>query len=139
MYKVSRILPVALLCTTLAFAQNKQDVPAAATAAFKRQYPAATRVKWEQEHGKYEVSFRQGNNKMSVLYSATGIAEETETTITVAALPAPALTYARAKGKIKEAALIVLANGSTIYEAEVNGKDLIFDDKGNFKEERSDD
>jgi hypothetical protein len=33
---------------------------------------------------------------------------------------------------IKEAARITDANGKTTYEAEVRGKDLIFDEKGNY-------
>ena len=136
MFKVSRILPVALLCAAQAFANNKQ-IPSAVSATFKKQYPSATNVKWEEERGKYEVSFHQGKDKMSVLYSSSGVAEETETEIPTAALPAKALTYASAKGKIKEAARIVLANGSIIYEAEVDHKDLLFDEKGTFKEERS--
>ena len=34
--------------------------------------------------------------------------------------------------KIKEAAEIVNAHGKKTYEAEVGGKDLIFDEKGQF-------
>ena len=34
--------------------------------------------------------------------------------------------------KIKEASKITLADGTLHYEAEVNGRDLIFDANGNF-------
>lgn len=139
MSKISQIISAIILCAAPAMAQHTASVPSAVTSAFSKQYPAATAVKWEEEHGKYEVAFTNANNKMAVVYSAAGAVEETETAIALSALPKQALLYARTKGRVTEAARIVLANGTTVYEAEVNGKDLIFDEKGNFKEERAED
>lgn len=124
----------ALLCGNSALAQ-KNEVPSDIKMAFLKKYPSATKVKWEKEKGKYETSFLLGGKEMSVLYDANGTIEETETKIAVSELPAKAKNYAMSKGTIKEAARTVAANGKVKYEAEVKGKDLTFDDKGNFLEE----
>ncbi|PQJ12280.1 hypothetical protein CJD36_000540 [Flavipsychrobacter stenotrophus] len=132
------VLCVAMLCTISAIAQKTTSVPALVKAAFAKAYTTATKVKWEKEHGNYEVSFTNGADKMSVVYNEKGVAEETETAIPADKLPASAKKYAEAKGKIKDAAIIVKADGSKVYEAEVNGKDLIFDMQGNFIKEVKD-
>ncbi len=129
------MLVAGLLCGYSTLAQKKNEAPANAKANFSKSYPTATKVKWEKEHGKYEVSFMQNGKEMSVLYNASGAVEETETKIAVSDLPAKSKTYAMSKGRIKEAAKIVTSDGRVKYEAEVNGKDLIFDEKGNFYEE----
>lgn len=129
-------LMAAVICGNMAMAQHKVEVPANIKSEFAKKYPAATKVKWEKEDGKYESSFFLGKKEMSVLYSPNGVLEETETKITVAELPAKAQKYAKQKGTVKEAAKIEMANGTIKYEAEIKGKDLIFDDKGNFLEEK---
>jgi hypothetical protein len=113
------------------------DVPRAVKAEFAKAYPNVAKVKWEKEDGKYEASFKQNGHKMSVLYSADGAVNETETTIGINELPAAAKKYASSRGKIKEAAIIVAADGSKQYEAEVGKKDLLFNERGDFVSERS--
>jgi len=135
MKSIIKILVAALLCSAGAYAQT--EVPQAIQAKFSKVYPSAKKVKWEEEKGKYEVSFSHNGKEMSALYSAAGVLEETETEIPVAELPEKARTYAAAKGKIKEAAKIVLASGVVKYEAEVKDRDLLFDEKGNFLEEKT--
>ena len=132
------ILVAALLCGTCAIAQQKKDAPSDIKATFAKAYSRATKVKWEKEGDKYEASFVLNGKEMSVLYNSNGTAEETETKIAVTELPAKAKAYALSKGNVKEAAKIVTASGTVKYEAEVKGKDLIFDDKGNFLEEKVD-
>ena len=132
------ILCVAMLCSICATARQKTAVPANVKAAFTKAYSNATKVKWENEHGNYEVSFTNGTDKVSVVYNNNAQVEETETGIAIDKLPAGARKYAEAKGKIKEAAIIVKADGSKTYEAEVKGKDLIFDMSGNFIKEVKD-
>lgn len=126
---------VAMLCTTIAMAQKQVAVPANVKAAFAKQYTTATHVKWEKEQGKYEVGFDNGKQHMSVLYNDNAVAEEIETAITVSQLPATAAKYAAAKGKIKEAAIIEKADGTKVFEAEVNHTDYLFDMNGNFLKE----
>ncbi len=54
--------------------------------------------------------------------------------IPVNELPPPVLTYVKKHyhSKITEAGRVTDAHGKITYEAEVNRKDIIFDEKGNF-------
>ena len=66
---------------------------------------------------------------------ASGNILETEVEINMDNLPANAKSYISknyAGQKIKESAKITDSKGAVTYEAEVNGKDLIFDSNGNF-------
>jgi hypothetical protein len=126
---------IAMLCATITMAQTKVAIPANVKAAFAKQYTTATHIKWEKEHDKYEVSFNNSKQHMSVLYNDKGVAEEIETAITISQLPVKAAKYAEAKGKIKEAAIIEKADGTKVFEAEVNHTDYLFDMNGNFLKE----
>lgn len=109
------------------------DVPAAAKATVARLYPGVKAVKWEKEAGNYEAGLTHNGKELSLVIDAKGNVLETETTIAVSALPSSVRDYVakhHAGKKIKEAAEIVTANGRKTYEAEVGGKDLLFDDKG---------
>ncbi len=111
------------------------DVPAAAKASVARLYPGAKSVKWEKEDGNYEAGLTHNGKALSLVIDAKGNVLETETTIAVSALPASVRDYVtkhHAGKKIKEAAEIVDAKGTKTYEAEVGGKDLMFDSKGQF-------
>ena len=127
------ILFAALLCGNATYAQGAH-VPPNIKAAFAQKYPVARKVKWDKEGDKYECSFRLNEKSISVLYDINGQIEETETAIAVSALPPEAKIYAVSKGHIKEAAKIVSSDGKVTYEAEVKGKDLIFDEMGNYLE-----
>jgi hypothetical protein len=137
MNKTSIILGLALLLAGNTFAQNisADKVPAAVKTKFAALYPAVKDVKWEMEKADYEGAFTQGKTNMSVVIDPQGTLKETETKITVAELPKSVTDYLAKKYpavKIDEAAKIVDAKGKLIYEAEVKGKDVLFDDKGNF-------
>ncbi len=109
-------------------------VPAAVKNSFAKAYPNQS-VKWEKEKDKYEAAFKQNGADISVLYTDAGVMTESETDIKITELPAPALAYIKANmpGKrITEAAKISTVAGVVTYEAEIGGKDLIFDDKGKF-------
>lgn len=115
-------------------------VPAAAKSSFEKQYPH-TEAKWEKEHGNYEVNFKKDGNQMSVVIDAKGMILETETDIAINLLPENVSSYLKThyKGaKVKEAAKIVKADGSIMYEGEVNGKDVMFDSNGKFLKEAKD-
>ena len=129
------LLLVTVLCVTTTHAQS---IPANVTSVFAQTYPNAKSVKWEDDDGKYEATFKSGGDKISVLYNTNGTVAETESSIAVNDLPAKALAYARAKGKVQEAAKIVSASGVVTYEAEVKGTDLLFDDQGNYIESSTD-
>ncbi|MGG9963840.1 PepSY-like domain-containing protein [Ferruginibacter sp. SUN106] len=142
MKKLTIMMVLAVTTCTVTNAQklDAAKVPAAVKAAFAKQYPGIT-CKWEKEDGQYEASFKQDGHSVSATYEATGSFTESETDIKVAELPANILAYVKAhyKGKtIKEGAKITKADGTINYEAEVNGKDVIFDAKGNFLKEMKD-
>jgi len=132
------VMTIALIATTsLGANAQKLDaskVPAAVKASFAKQFPTAA-AKWEKEDGKYEAGFKKGDLAMSALFSTDGTMTESEVSIKQTELPENVLAYVKEnyKGKtIKESAKITKADGTVVYEAEVNGMDLIFDDKGKF-------
>lgn len=141
MKKNLMLFAVAAGITTTTFAQKEEkenkmkiDPPAAVKAAFAKQFPGST-AKWEEEQGNYEANFKHKNHEMSALFTPAGTIEESEMEIKTNELPAAVTTYINkhhSGAKIKEAAKITKANGDIYYEAEIKGKDLIFDINGNF-------
>lgn len=134
------IFLAAMFTATFANAQKIQDkeVPASAKTTLKSNYPAATGLKWEKENGNFEVEFEVGETGYSVVFDNAGNILETEIEINSDALPVKAIEYVLknyAAQKIKEAAKITDAKGTVTYEAEIKGKDLIFDSSGNFIKE----
>lgn len=108
-------------------------IPAPARTTFAEAYPTAKKVKWDKEKSHYEANFEQAGVNHSVLFSEKGEIMETEMEIPVSRLPQGVATYVAAhyKGqKIKEAAKITNNKGEITYEAEIKGKDLIFDSNG---------
>ncbi|MBS1737045.1 MAG: PepSY-like domain-containing protein [Bacteroidetes bacterium] len=134
---------MAITVITISACAQKLDaskVPAAVKASFAKQYPGAT-AKWEKEDGKFEAGFDHNGHEMSALFEANGTMTESEMGIKVSELPAAVMQYINTHHKgetIKEAAKITKANGEVNYEAEVKGKDLIFDASGKFLKEVKD-
>ena len=137
MKKTGAILMIALVLGSMTvFAQQKRakaDVPTAVKQAFQKEYPG-TKVKWQNENGKYEAEFEQNGNETSLLYDVNGNIEETEIEIQASQLPAESKKYVlkHKLGKITESAMITKADGAVEYEVEVRGIDHIFDKNGNF-------
>ncbi|KIC90284.1 hypothetical protein HY58_09925 [Flavihumibacter sp. ZG627] len=122
------------------YEKKEQGIPWVVKQAFNKQYPTAT-ARWEKEDGKYEANFNYLNHKMSVSFEENGNLIESEVEIKNAELPSSALKYIddHFKGAtIKESAKITKVNGEINYEAEVKGKDLIFDASGKFLKEIED-
>lgn len=120
---------------------QEKDVPAPVKAGLQKQFPNAQNIKWEKEKGNYEAGFKVRQADYSVLLGASGNIMETEVPIANDALPASVKEYVSKhypSKKIKEAAKITDAKGVLTYEAEVNGKDLIFDGSGKFLKEVKD-
>ena len=88
------------------------------------------------ENGNYEANWGGVSKEdNSVLFTPAGVFVEQVVAMKVAALPAGVTDYVRAHyagAKITEAGKVTDAQGRTRYEAEVKGKDLLFDAKGNF-------
>lgn len=134
MKKYYWLFALASTLATAADAQKKINVPEAVSKSFAKEFPGAT-PKWEKENNKFEANFKQQQHTMSALFTADGKLTETEVDIPVAELPAPVQAFVKEKHKgaaIKEAARITKANGEINYEAEVHGKDLLFDKEGKF-------
>jgi hypothetical protein len=139
---MKKLMMMSALVAAIGFSASAQKidaskVPAAVKTAFAKQYPGVP-VKWEKEDGKFEAGFKKDGNTMSALFEANGTMTESEMDIKVADLPAAVLSYVKDhyKGKsIKEGAKITKADGTVNYEAEVDGKDVIFDANGKFLKE----
>lgn len=131
---MKRFFGILLTTVSLATVANAQKlsadkVPATVKAAFTKLHPG-TKVAWEMEKKNFEAGFTAGGKKTSEVYMANGMLVETEVEIKSTELPIAVL--AKLKGlKIAEAAKITKADGTVNYEAEVKGKDLLFDAKGN--------
>jgi hypothetical protein len=119
-------------------AQQGKDsnIPTAVKTALKQQYPTAAKVGWEKEKGNFEANWGGASKEdTSVLYTPAGVFVEVVVAIPIAQLPTKVTAYVHAQypgTRIKEAGKITTADGSTQFEAEIKGKDLRFDDKGNF-------
>ncbi|MGC4042026.1 MAG: PepSY-like domain-containing protein [Flavobacterium sp.] len=131
------IFLLVLLFSLQSFSQQikEKDVPAAVKNSFYKQFPKASSLKWDKEGTDYEASFKINGQDESVIFNNHGNLLETETAIKTSELPKKALDYLNINyknKKIKEAAKIVNQKGESTYEAEVNGKDLLFDADGNL-------
>jgi hypothetical protein len=132
------LMGIALIASSGVMAQDlkSKDVPQAVKAALMSKYPEAAKVSWEKEKGNYEANWggKSGEDN-SVMFTPAAEFVEIVKAIPVSSLPASIAPYVKAhyKGqKIKEAGKVTDAAGKTMYEAEIKGGDLIFDEKGNF-------
>lgn len=132
------VMTLALIMLSLvSFAQKtkEQNVPQVIKKALNEKFPNAKNVKWDKEENNFEASFKNNNIDNSILFNANGKIIETEIAIEVNQLPKKALQYLNdnfKNQKVKEAAKIITEKGNLIYEAEIKGKDLFFDESGNF-------
>ena len=136
--KTTAVILIASTVGITAMAQkiNSTQVPAVVKTAFGKAYPDVKTVKWEKEKSDFEAGFKQGSNEMSAVFKADGTQLESELEIKTTDLPASVLSYVKQNYKgaaIKEAAKITkTTTGEVNYEAEVKGKDLLFDATGKF-------
>ncbi|HEY4208474.1 MAG TPA: PepSY-like domain-containing protein [Puia sp.] len=130
---------IALCLTTIgAAAQNVKsaDVPVAVKSALSKKFPSAAGVTWEKEKGNFEANWGgKSKEDNSVVFTPNGTFVEMVVAIKVAELPIGVMTYVKGHypgAKVTEAGKVTDAQGKTSYEAEVKGKDLLFDQAGNF-------
>ncbi|UWX61788.1 PepSY-like domain-containing protein [Chryseobacterium oranimense] len=142
---MKKLATLLIITTTVALVNaqkvQQKDVPASVQKSFQKQFPTVKDVKWEKEKDNYEAGFKMNGTETSVLINTTGNILETEREIDSNSLSAPIKGYV-AKNyphqKIKGAAKITDDKGVVTYEAEINNKDLIFDNKGKFIKEIKD-
>lgn len=119
------------LCSGVCYTGYAQKTPpAAVVTAFHQKFQKVQDLEWEKEkNGVWEAEFEQGGGEISAAFSADGQWLETETEVALTDLPVPVQVALKGK-KVKESAKILRADGSTVYEAEVKRKDLIYDAGG---------
>ncbi|RTL47635.1 MAG: hypothetical protein EKK39_13870 [Sphingobacteriales bacterium] len=136
------VMSVAFLVFTavscLAQDLKKSEVPQQVQNACAQKFSESSHAKiaWEKEKGNYEANWggRSGEDN-SALFTPAGVFIEIVKAIPVSQLPAGVTQYVQAHehgAKIKEAGLVTDAKGVVTYEAEIRGKDLIFDKSGKF-------
>ena len=127
---MKKILFLLALCCGVGFSATAQKTPpTAVVTAFNKKFKDVKGVEWGKEkNGEWEAEFKNKGVEMSANFSADGKWLETETEIKFADLPVAVQTALKGK-KVSEAAKIVKADGTTVYEAEVH-QDLIFDANG---------
>ena len=115
-----------------------KDVPASVKTSLGTKYPEAAKFKvsWEKEKGNYEANWggRSGEDN-AVTFTPAGEFIEIVNAIKVSELPANIAPYIKAHfhgAKINEAGKVTDAKGKQTYEAEIKGKDLIFDLNGKY-------
>jgi hypothetical protein len=114
-------------------------VPATVKTAFANKYPDTKKVSWEKEKGNYEANWggKSGEDSSATFTPAANFVEIV-VAIPVSQLPASVSVYVKEhyKGaKIVEAGKVTDTAGKQMYEAEIKGKDLIFDENGVFIKE----
>lgn len=123
------LIVLGAICTTKAQKILADKLPVAVKTAFEKAYPNAKQTKWDKEKNDFEASFKNQKEDLSVVFDAKGNILETEKDIPFEKLPANVQKALKGK-KISETAIII-KGGKTFYEAEVGGKDLLFDSNGN--------
>lgn len=136
---MQKLIPVLILIAITVTAQAQKisgkKVPQVVKDAFKAHYPKVTTVKWEKEKGNYEAGFILSGVPASVLYEPNGTQLQAEIAIPDNEMPQKVKEYVSKKypgSRITETSKIMDNKGNVTYEAEVKGKDLIFDSNGNF-------
>lgn len=134
----SIFLVISLLVFRNAEAQDLEmkAVPPAVKSALQKKYPEAKAVKWEKEKGNYEANWggKSGEDN-SVQFTPAGQFIEIVNAIPVNELPEAVKSYVKEhfnNSKISEAGRITDAKGKLFFEAEIQGKDLIFSSNGDF-------
>lgn len=135
---LSFVLLFSVLCTTNLIAQDLKEkaVPKTVKEAFAKKYPDAKKVSWENEKGNFEANWggKSGEDN-AVTFTPAAVFVEIVVAIPVNQLPvniAPYIAKHYNGATIKEAGKVTDAAGKHMFEAEIKGKDLIFDEKGVF-------
>jgi len=132
---MKRLMYVIVLLTFVSATSQAQKlsaskIPTAVKATFSKLHAGVSKVTWSKEDANFEAEFSLNGKETSEVYTVSGTFVESEVEIKVAELPA-AVKMKLKDLKVAEAAKITRANGSVIFEAEVKGKDLLFDANGN--------
>jgi hypothetical protein len=123
---------------TYAQDMKKANVPANVKGECMKRFPESAKYKvaWEKEKGNYEANWGgKSGEDYAAMFTPGGEFIELVKAIPVSQLPVTAIKYVKDHEKgaaIKEAGLVTDPNGVVTYEAELKGKELIFDKNGTF-------
>ncbi|MBI3234165.1 MAG: PepSY-like domain-containing protein [Bacteroidetes bacterium] len=116
-------------------------VPTLVKNALQKNYAKVKQVEWNKEDNLYEASFEIDEMDISLLIDSTGKILETEKEIELSELPKAISVDLKSNypdKKLQEGSKIIDSSGHIFYEAEIKGKELLFDEKGNFIREIKD-
>ncbi len=133
---------IAFLFCFLGCTQKISDaqIPDPVKSSFAKSFPGST-AEWKKDSLNFEAEFKKDGKSMAALFSADGQLVETESTLNESEFPEAALNYIQTnyKGKpIKELEKVSRADGSISFEAEVDDKELVFDQSGKLIKEEKD-
>src|SRR5450755_566705 len=143
-FKINHFMKKFLICvlflsgtvTSIVVGQDlkSKDVPEAVKTAFAQKYPDTKKVSWEKEKGNFEANWggKSGEDN-SVVFTPSANFVEIVVAIPINQFPASVAPYVNKNYhgvKITEAGKVTNAAGKQMYEAEIKGKDLIFDEHG---------
>ncbi len=149
MKKILGLTAILFALSATTFAQENEggnehvNVPAVVKNANLKKYPESKKyhITWETEKGNYEANWGGKDGEAnSVTYTPSGTFVEIVKEIPVSELPQTTRSYVKEHyktGKFGDVGRVLDAQGKTSYEVEINRKDVIFDQNGNFvKEEK---
>ena len=139
-YLLATLIGSVLLILVL-FGCGSVTVPQAVKDSFSQKYPVAKTVSWESENGNFEANWGGKDGEAnSVTYTPSGTFIEMVEEISTKDLPKGVLSYVMEhykNAKFGDVGKVLNAQEKTSYEVEINRKDVIFDEDGNFvKEEK---
>lgn len=147
MKKILGLTVILFAVSSATFAQEKEggnehiNVPAVVKSANMKKYPESKmhRITWEKENGNYEANWGGKDGEAnSVQYTPSGSFIEIVKEIPASQLPKAAHSYMKEhykNAKLGDVGKVLDAQGKTSYEVEINRKDVIFDENGNFVRE----
>ena len=149
MKKILGLAAILFALSSTTFAQENEggnehiNVPTVVKNANMKKYPESKmhHITWETEKGNYEANWGGKDGEAnSVTYTPSGTFVEIVREMPESKLPAAVHTYIKAhykNAKFGDVGKVLDAQGKTSYEVEINRKDVIFDENGNFvKEEK---
>ena len=149
MKKILAVSAIMLALNTASFAQQNEgghqkiNVPAVVKKSNQDRFSESKNYKitWEKEKGNYEANWGGKDGEAnSAMYTPSGKFIEIVKAIPTKDLPNGVVSYGKEHyktTKFGDVGRATDANGKISYEVEINDKDVIFDENGNFvKEEK---
>lgn len=144
MKKIVGLAALLLAISSMSFAQENEggnkhiNVPEVVKNANVKKFPDSKKyhVVWETEKGNYEANWGGKDGEAnSATYTPSGNFVEIVKEIPVSQLPQAANSYIKQHYKTAhfgDVGKVWDAQGKTSYEVEINRKDVVFDQNGNF-------